>query len=92
MMCDFKNAQDCIEAFSETIFTEDMKKITIPILFLHGDDDQIVPVVASAHEGIKIVQEQTSKVYPGAPHALPNIFADKVNQDLLAFLQCQGNQ
>lgn len=87
MMCGFKNAYDCIKAFSETDFVDDLKKIDIAILFLHGDDDQIVPIVASAHEGIKIAQKGTLKVYPGAPHALPNIAADKLNQDLLDFIK-----
>lgn len=87
MTCGFKGAYDCIKAFSETDFVEDLKKIDVPILFLHGDDDQIVPFVASAQEGIKIVKHGTLKVYPGGAHALPNVAADEVNEDLLNFLK-----
>ncbi|KAH8819376.1 Alpha/beta hydrolase protein [Xylogone sp. PMI_703] len=87
MLCGYKAAYDCIKAFSETDMTEDMKKIDIPVLILHGDDDQVVPIGASAHEGIKLLKHGTLKVYPGAPHALPNICIDEVNQDLLTFLK-----
>ncbi|RFU31724.1 Peroxidase, partial [Scytalidium lignicola] len=87
MLCGYKAAYDCIKAFSETDMTEDMKKINIPVLLLHGDDDQVVPIGASAHEGIKLLKHGTLKVYPGGPHALPNIFTDEVNQDLLKFLK-----
>lgn len=67
--------------------TEDMKKITIPVLLLHGDDDQVVPIGASAKEGIKLLKNGTLKIYAGGPHALPNTHIDKVNQDLLEFLK-----
>jgi len=87
MLCGFKGAYDCIKAFSETDFTEDMKKIDIPVLLLHGDDDQVVPIDASAHAGVKLLKKGTLKVYPGGPHALPNIFADEVNKDVLAFIR-----
>jgi non-heme chloroperoxidase len=87
MLCGFKNAYDCIKAFSETDFTEDLKKMDIPVLLLHGEKDQIVPIVASAEVGIKLLKKGTLKVYPGGAHALPNTEIDKVNQDLLAFLK-----
>ena len=87
MTCGFKNAYDSIKAFSETDFVEDLKSIDIPILFLHGDDDQIEPFVASAEEDIKIVQNGTLKVYAGGAHALPNVAVEEVNQDLLGFLK-----
>lgn len=85
MLCGFKNAYDCIKAFSETDFTEDMKGLDIPVLLLHGDDDQIVPFADSAQKGIKLLKNGTLKVYPGGPHALPNISIEQVNHDLLAF-------
>ena len=87
MMCGFKGAYDCVKAFSETDFTDDLKKMDIPVLVLHGEDDQVVPIGASAHMSSKIVPNGTLKTFPGAPHALPNIAADTVNQDLLAFLK-----
>jgi non-heme chloroperoxidase len=87
MMCGFKAAYDCIKAFSETDFTEDLKKMDIPVLILHGDDDQVVPVGASAQNSSKLVPQGTLKIYPGAPHALPNTHVDEVNQELLAFLE-----
>lgn len=85
MLCGFKNAYDCIKAFSETDFTEDMKGLDIPVLLLHGDDDQIVPFADAAEKGIKFLKHGTLKVYPGGPHALPNTNIEEVNQDLLTF-------
>jgi non-heme chloroperoxidase len=87
MMCGFKNAYDCIKAFSETDFTEDLKGLDIPVLLLHGEFDQIVPIDDSAKEGIKLLKKGTLKIYPGGAHALPNTAVDEVNQDLLAFLK-----
>ena len=87
MMCSFKGAYDCIKALSETDFTEDLKKMDIPVLILHGEDDQIVPIRASAHLSSKLVPRGTLKTYPGAPHALPNALVDTVNEELLAFLK-----
>jgi len=87
MMCGFKNAYDCITVFSETDLTEDLKKIDIPVLILHGEWDQIVPVDASARLGIKLLKQGTLKIYPGGAHALPNTAVDEVNEDLLAFLK-----
>ncbi|KAK3676289.1 hypothetical protein LTR78_004040 [Recurvomyces mirabilis] len=87
MQCGFKNAYDCIKAFSETDFTEEMKNIEIPVMVLHGDDDQVVPFNASGKRSVDLVKNGKLKVYPGAPHALLNICADEVNQDLLRFVQ-----
>lgn len=87
MMCGFKNAYDCIKAFSETDMTEDLKKLDIPVLILHGEMDQIVPIGDSAHLMIKLLKKGTFKEYPGGAHALPNTEVDKVNQDLLEFLK-----
>ena len=71
MQVGLKGAYDCIKAFSETDLTEDLKKIDVPTLIIHGDDDQIVPIAASAEVAVKIVKDATLKVYPGAPHGLP---------------------
>jgi non-heme chloroperoxidase len=78
---------DCIKAFSETDFTEDLKKIDVPTLILHGDDDQIVPIGAAGLLSVKLVKNAKLKVYPGAPHGMCTTLADKVNADLLAFLK-----
>jgi non-heme chloroperoxidase len=78
---------DCIKAFSETDFTEDLKKIDIPVLVMHGDDDQIVPLVASGALSAKLLRKGTLKVYPGFPHGMPTTHADQINADLLAFIQ-----
>ncbi|KAN0119467.1 Alpha/beta hydrolase protein [Hyaloscypha variabilis] len=87
MLCGFKGAYDCIKAFSETDFTEDLKSIDIPVLLLHGEADQIVPIKAAALESIKLLKKGTLKIYPGGAHALPNTAIDEVNEDLLNFLQ-----
>ena len=87
MMCGFNGAYDCVKAFSETDFTEDLKKMDIPVLVLHGDDDQVVPIGASAQMSSKLVPKGTLKVYHGGAHGLPNTEADTVNQDLLEFLK-----
>lgn len=81
-----KNQLDCIKAFSETDFTEDLMKFDIPTLIIHGDDDQIVPIGASAHASLKLVQNATLKIYPGGPHGLADTHKDQLNTDLLAFL------
>jgi non-heme chloroperoxidase len=87
MQAGHKNALDCIKAFSETDFTEDLKKFDLPTLILHGDDDQIVPIGAAALASAKLVQHATLKVYPGAPHGLTDTHKDQLNADLLAFLK-----
>jgi len=87
MLCGHKAAYDCIKAFSETDFTEDLKKFDVPTLILHGDDDQIVPIGASALLSSKIVERATLKVYPGLPHGMCSTHKDQINADLLAFLK-----
>lgn len=81
-----KSQFDCIKAFSETDFTEDLKKIDVPTLIIHGDDDQIVPIGTSAHPSSKLLKFATLKIYPGAPHGLADTHKDQLNADLLAFL------
>lgn len=78
---------ECIEAFSQTDLTEDLKKIEVPTLLLHGDQDQIVPIHDSAELGVKIIKNAKLKIYPGAPHGLTVTLADQVNADLLAFIE-----
>ena len=85
MLGGVKPHYDCIKAFSETDFTEDLKKFDVPTLILHGDDDQIVPIGAAALMSSKIVKNATLKVYPGFPHGMPTTNADQINADLLAF-------
>lgn len=80
-------AYECIKAFSETDLNEDLKKVDVPTLILHGDADQIVPIVASALMSSKIVKNATLKIYPGAPHGMTVTLADQINADLLAFLE-----
>src|SRR6202020_1515440 len=87
MTAGFPAAYFCIKQFSETDFTQDLKKIDVPTLILHGDADQIVPIVASGLKSVKLIKNATLKVYPGARHGLCTTLADKVNTDLLAFLQ-----
>src|SRR5437879_4396732 len=87
MLAGHKAAFDCIKAFAETDFTDDLKKFDVPTLILHGDDDQIVPIGASALLSSKIVKGATLKVYPGAPHGMCSTLKDKVNAELLAFLK-----
>jgi non-heme chloroperoxidase len=87
MQCGFKAAYDCIKAFSETDFTEDLQRIDVPTLILHGDDDQIVPIGASALLSAKLVKGATLKIIPGAPHGMCSTHKDQINAELLAFLQ-----
>ncbi len=82
-----KSGYDCIKAFSETDFTEDLKKFDVPTLILHGDDDQIVPIAAAAPLSAKLVKNATLKIYPGFPHGMPTTNADQINADLLAFIK-----
>jgi non-heme chloroperoxidase len=89
MMCGFPGAYFCIKAFSETDLTEDLKRIDVPTLILHGDDDQIVPIDDSARLSARIVSNATLKVYPGAPHGMCSTHKDQVNADLLAFIRGQ---
>ena len=87
MLCGYPAAYECIKAFSETDLTEDLKKIDVPTLILHGDDDQIVPIGASALMSSKIVKGAQLKVYPGYPHGMCSTNKDQINADLLAFIK-----
>jgi non-heme chloroperoxidase len=87
MMAGHKNAFDCIKAFSETDFTEDLKKFDVPTLIVHGDDDQIVPIGAAGIAAAKLVKNATLKIYPGAPHGLTDTHKDRLNTDLLEFIK-----
>jgi len=87
MMGGLKAEYDCVKAFSETDFTEDLKKIDVPTLVMHGDDDQIVPIAAAGLMSAKIVKNATLKVYPGFPHGMPTTNADQINADLLSFIE-----
>jgi len=87
MQVSIKGVHDCIKAFSETDFTEDLKKIDVPTLILQGDADQIVPIEDASFLSYKLIKNSTLKVYPGAPHGMCTTHADQVNADLLAFLK-----
>jgi len=87
MLAGHKSALDCIKAFSETDFTEDLKKIDVPTFIMHGDDDQIVPIGASAMLSSKLVTDAVLKVYPGLSHGMCTINKDLINADLLAFIK-----
>jgi non-heme chloroperoxidase len=87
MQVGIKGAYDCIKVFSETDLTEDLKKIDVPTLIIHGDDDQIVPIGDSALLSSKIVKNNTLKIYPGGPHGLTATHKDQVNADLLSFVR-----
>jgi non-heme chloroperoxidase len=86
MQVGVRGALECIEAFSETDFTEDLKAIDVPTWIAHGDDDQIVPIGAAARKSVELVADATLTVYPGAPHGLSGDFERAFNADLLAFL------
>ncbi|MEU5755129.1 alpha/beta hydrolase [Streptomyces sp. NPDC047829] len=86
MQVGLKGALDCIRAFSETDFTEDLARFDIPTLIAHGDDDQIVPIVAAGLKSAELVKNATLKVYEGAPHGLVGTFREQFEADLLAFL------
>jgi non-heme chloroperoxidase len=88
MLCGHKAAYDCIKAFSETDFTEDLKNFDVPTLVLHGDDDQIVPIGAAGMLSSKMIKGATLKVYPGFPHGMCSTQKDQINADLYAF--CKG--
>jgi len=87
MQAGFKGIYDCIKAFSETDFTEDLKKIDVPTLILHGDDDQIVPIGDSAMLSSKLIKNARLEVYKGAPHGMCSTHKDQVNADLLSFIR-----
>jgi len=92
MMAGMPTSYFCIKAFSETDMTEDLKKIDVPTLILHGDDDQIVPIAGSAMLSAKLVKSAELKIYKGAPHGMCTTEKDKVNQDLLIFIERKGAQ
>lgn len=87
MMGGHKNTYECIKAFSETDFTEDLKKFDVPTLVIHGDDDQVVPIDAAGRASAAIVKNAKVIVYPGAPHGITDTHKDRLNEDLLAFLK-----
>lgn len=87
MMTGLPNAYQCVKAFSETDFTEDLKRFDVPTLIVHGDDDQIVPFGISGALSAKLVKGAILKVYPGAPHGLPVTHKDQLNADLLEFIK-----
>jgi non-heme chloroperoxidase len=87
MMGSVKAGYDCIKAFSETDFTEDLKKIDIPVFVMHGDDDQIVPYKDAALKSVELLPKGTLKVYPGLPHGMCTTHPDIINPDLLAFIK-----
>lgn len=87
MNTSFKSAYDCIKDFSETDFTEDLKRIDIPVLVLHGDDDQVVPLAASGAKSAKLLPKGQLKVYKGGSHAIHNINVEEINKDLLEWVQ-----
>ncbi len=87
MQAGLKNAYESIKAFSETDFTEDLKKIDVQTLVLHGEDDQIVPVKDSAKKSAKLIEGAKEIYYPGAPHGITATHQDRVNSDLLEFLR-----
>jgi non-heme chloroperoxidase len=86
MSVGIRSALECITAFSETDLTEDLKTIDVPVLVLHGDDDQIVPYADAALKSSKVLANATLKIYPGAPHGLTGAHEQEFNADLLAFL------
>lgn len=87
MMAGIKGAYDCIQQFSETDFTEDLRKMALPTLLIHGDDDQIVPIDAAARRAVEIAPQATLTVYEGAPHGLTATHQDRFNADVLAFIK-----
>jgi non-heme chloroperoxidase len=87
MLTGMKPVYECLKAISETDFTADLKRFDVPTLIIHGDDDQIVPIGASARRSIELVPGAKLLVYEGAPHGLPSTHKDRINQDLLAFFQ-----
>jgi non-heme chloroperoxidase len=87
MQAGLKGAYDCVKAFSGTDLTEDLQRIDVPTLIVHGDDDQIVPIDASARRSVQLVKDATLKEYPGAPHGLFATHKDQFNTDLLDFIR-----
>jgi non-heme chloroperoxidase len=92
MQVGLKNTYECVKAFSETDFTEDLKKFDVPTLFLHGEDDQIVPLAISAKRAARLVKGAKETYYPGAPHGIATTHQDQVNADLLGFLRAPADK
>ena len=92
MQAGAKNAYESVKAFSETDFTEDLKKFDVPTLVLHGEDDQIVPVKDSAKKSARLIKGAKETYYPGAPHGLTATHQDQVNAELLAFIAKKEKQ
>jgi non-heme chloroperoxidase len=92
MQAGHKNAYDCIKAFSETDFRDDLRKIDVPTLLIHGDDDQIVPIGVSAYQSSQYIRNAQLTVYPGAPHGLTDTHKDELNADLLAFIKSETRE
>ena len=92
MMGGIKAQYDCINAFSETDFTEDLKKIDVPTLVMHGEDDQIVPFANAGPLAAKLLKNATTRFYPGFPHGMPTTHADVINEDLFAFIQAEARE
>jgi non-heme chloroperoxidase len=86
MAAGLRGAYECVAAFSESDFTEDLAKFDIPTLVAHGDDDQIVPIAVGGRKSVKLIKDATLKVYPGAPHGLATTLKDEFNADLLEFI------
>ena len=87
MMGGIKAQVDCIKAFSETDFTDDLKAIEVPTLVLHGEDDQIVPFADAGPLSAKLLKNAVAKFFPGLPHGMPTTHADQINAELLAFIR-----
>ena len=87
MMGGAKGQYDCVSEFIRQDWTEDLKKISVPVLAMNGDADQIVPYASSGPRAVELVQNGTLKTYPGFPHGMPTTHADTINNDLLAFIQ-----
>ena len=87
MMGGIKAQYDCIKVLSETEFFEDLKSIDVPVLVMHGDDDQICPFESSGAKAVKLLKHGTLKLYPGFPHGMPTTNADQINADLLEFIE-----
>ena len=92
MMGGIKAQYDCIKALSETEFYEDLKIIDVPVLVMHGEDDQIAPFAATAASSIKLLKHGTLKAYPGFPHGMPTTNADQINADILEFISAESNR
>ena len=92
MQAGLKNAYESVKAFSETDFRDDLKKLDVPTLLMHGEDDQIVPIDLSARRSAKLIKDVAELYYPGLPHGLTATHADVVNRDLLAFCEKQGKR